>query len=312
MTLAAKAETWEHVFPGSEDWTQDAADASAERASALDAAGRRVIFVSAPACAPPAASRLNPPHRQPASVSARWSTIDRQSSKGSSTGALSSTLRAESVAARLRPRSTAPASEVVDLAAKRTLDIVGSLFGLVVLSPLMIAVACLVRLTSRGPAIYAHERVGQNGRKFVCYKFRTMGVDAEAQKAKLVHLNTHDDDRTFKIRNDPRVTRLGRFLRIASIDELPQLLNVLRGEMSLVGPRPALPNEVALYSPLDSQRLAVKPGLTCIWQVSGRSKLAFPEQVRLDLEYVEKRSLWLDLKLIALTIPAVCFTDGAY
>lgn len=203
-------------------------------------------------------------------------------------------------------------SEAAYLATKRVLDATLSLLALVALSPLLLLVGCLVRLTSRGPMIYAHARVGENGEQFTCYKFRTMVADAEAQKAAMEHLNVHSDSRTFKIPQDPRVTGIGNFLRRSSIDELPQLLNVLLGNMSLVGPRPAIPEEVALYSPEDCKRLAVKPGLTCIWQVSGRSKLAFPEQVRLDQEYVARRSLWLDLRLIALTIPAVLRSDGAY
>ena len=138
-----------------------------------------------------------------------------------------------------------------------------------------------------------------------------MIVNAEAMRTTLIHQNEHSDQRTFKIMNDPRVTPPGRILRRFSVDELPQLINVLRGEMSIVGPRPPLPSEVALYSAYDFQRLAVKPGLTCIWQVSGRSRLAFPNQVKLDIEYIRRRSLKTDLAIILKTFPAVLNGDGA-
>src|SRR5262249_45903656 len=150
------------------------------------------------------------------------------------------------------------------------------------------------------------------GREFTCYKFRTMVPNADEMKPNVLHMNHHDDDRTFKVPHDPRLTWFGRWLRRASIDEVPQLWNVVKSDMSLVGPRPPIPEEVERYSLADKRRLVVKPGLTCIWQVSGRSELAFPIQLRLDLEYIETRSLWLDLKLIVLTIPAVLSARGAY
>jgi lipopolysaccharide/colanic/teichoic acid biosynthesis glycosyltransferase len=139
-----------------------------------------------------------------------------------------------------------------------------------------------------------------------------MVVDAEQLKATLEDRNSHDDSRTFKIPNDPRVTWIGRLMRRSSIDELPQLFNVLLGQMSLVGPRPPVPYEVAQYTRDDMRRLDVKPGLTCLWQISGRSRLPFPEQLRLDLQYVEERNLWLDFKVLLLTVPAVLSADGAY
>jgi lipopolysaccharide/colanic/teichoic acid biosynthesis glycosyltransferase len=198
------------------------------------------------------------------------------------------------------------------LFAKRVTDIVGSLLGLLLLSPLIAVVALVTKLSDGGPVFYPHTRVGKWGREFQCLKFRTMVVNADNIKAEIAHLNTHDDHRTFKVPNDPRVTRIGRWVRRASIDEMPQLWNVLRGEMSLVGPRPPVPIEVERYDLDDMQRLMVKPGLTCIWQVSGRSRLPFPKQLELDLAYIEQRNYWLDLQLMLRTLPAVLSADGAY
>jgi lipopolysaccharide/colanic/teichoic acid biosynthesis glycosyltransferase len=195
---------------------------------------------------------------------------------------------------------------------KRFLDIVGGIAGLVILSPLVLVVALIIKLTVNGPVLYRHTRVGLHGQEFTCYKFRTMVPNADEMKSNFQYSNHHNDHRTFKIPDDPRVTTFGRWLRRTSIDELPQLWNVVKGDMSLVGPRPPIPEEVERYTPGDMGRLLVKPGLTCIWQVSGRSELAFPIQLRLDLEYIKYRSLWLDLKLIVLTIPAVLTARGAY
>jgi lipopolysaccharide/colanic/teichoic acid biosynthesis glycosyltransferase len=203
-------------------------------------------------------------------------------------------------------------SSAVYLVAKRATDIVGSLIGLLLISPIVALVGILTKLSDGGPLFYPHTRVGKWGREFTCYKFRTMVVDAEKIKADMAHMNTHDDHRTFKVPDDPRVTRIGRWLRRASIDEMPQLWNVLRGEMSLVGPRPPVPTEVGFYDLDDMQRLLVKPGLTCIWQVSGRSRLPFPKQLEMDLEYIERRNYWFDLKLMLRTLPAVLSADGAY
>jgi exopolysaccharide biosynthesis polyprenyl glycosylphosphotransferase len=198
------------------------------------------------------------------------------------------------------------------LIAKRCIDILSSLLAIILLSPVMLVAALIVKLTDGGPVLYIHERVGLGGKKFMCLKFRSMTVDAEVRRADLEAWNSHEDSRTFKIPNDPRVTWFGRIMRRSSMDELPQLFNVLIGDMSLVGPRPPVPREVAQYTPHDMQRLDVKPGLTCLWQISGRSHLPFPEQLRLDLKYVEQRCLWLDLKVLLLTIPAVLSADGAY
>lgn len=196
--------------------------------------------------------------------------------------------------------------------AKRSLDIVLSLLALICLSPVLFVAALIVKLTDAGPVLYGHTRVGLNGREFRCFKFRSMVPNADAIKADLSELNSHSDSRTFKVPNDPRVTRFGRLMRKLSIDELPQLWNVLIGDMSFVGPRPPVPSEVEQYTIDDMERLTVKPGLTCIWQVSGRSRIAFPEQLQMDLDYIDNRSLLLDLKLLALTIPAVISGDGAY
>lgn len=198
------------------------------------------------------------------------------------------------------------------LAAKRVMDICGSLAALILLSPIMALAALLIKITTRGPVLYAHTRVGERGRKFTCYKFRTMVIDADQIQATYDSHNAHSDSRTFKIPNDPRVTAVGRWLRKLSIDEMAQFWNVLKGDMSLVGPRPPVPREVSLYQPGDQRRLLAKPGLTCTWQVSGRSRIPFPEQLEMDVAYIRDSNLWLDLKLIARTIPAVLTADGAY
>lgn len=195
--------------------------------------------------------------------------------------------------------------------AKRMLDIVVATFGLVILSPVLLLVAALIVMTSPGPAIFRQTRCGKDGKPFTCYKFRTMVTDAEIIRLQLLHLNEVSGP-VFKIRKDPRVTTLGRWLRKTSLDELPQLINVLRGEMSLVGPRPALPEEVRRYSPEQRIRLLVKPGLTCLWQVSGRSNVPFEQWVRLDAEYVQRQNLWLDLQILLRTIPAVLTGHGAF
>jgi lipopolysaccharide/colanic/teichoic acid biosynthesis glycosyltransferase len=195
---------------------------------------------------------------------------------------------------------------------KRVLDAVLA-FGMVVaLLPLFLVVSLLVRLTSRGPALYVCEYVGRRGRRFSGYKFRTMVADAEGKKTELLHLN-HMKGPAFKIRRDPRITSLGRVLRKFSIDELPQLWNVVKGEMSLVGPRPPLPEEWVEFKDWQRAKLTVVPGITCSWQVSGRSDIVdFDEWARLDLEYIEQWSLWEDSKLLIRTIPAVLTGNGAY
>ena len=199
---------------------------------------------------------------------------------------------------------------LMQLLLKRLVDASLSLIVLVLLSPLFLLVALLIKLTSPGPVFFVQNRVGMNQRKFRLYKFRSMVVDAEAKMAELAHLNERDGP-AFKIENDPRITRIGRFLRKTSIDELPQLLNVLSGEMSLVGPRPPLPDEVKKYEWLFRKRLSVKPGITCIWQISGRNHVSFDRWMEMDHEYVENWSLWLDLKILFKTVPAVLLSRGA-
>ncbi|MDI6827503.1 MAG: sugar transferase [Armatimonadota bacterium] len=194
---------------------------------------------------------------------------------------------------------------------KRLIDILVSSIMLVILSPLMLLVAIAIKLESEGPVIYKQTRVGKNGREFTFYKFRSMFRDADKRLAELMHLNEADGP-IFKIKNDPRITKIGRIIRKTSIDELPQLVNVLKGDMSLVGPRPPLPNEVEQYSAHDRQRLNVTPGITCLWQVSGRSNIGFEQWVELDLEYIRNQSLWLDLKILLKTIPAVIKGTGAH
>lgn len=195
---------------------------------------------------------------------------------------------------------------------KRALDITGSLFALIALGPLFLVVAILIKLEDRGPIFFRQIRVGRFGREFGMWKFRSMRVDAEARLKEVLAQNQHSGGVTFKIKNDPRITRMGRFIRKYSIDELPQFWNVLVGDMSLVGPRPPVPREVALYSLADRRRLAVKPGLTCIWQISGRASIDFPGQVQLDVRYIESRSFREDVKILLKTVPAVLSGDGAY
>lgn len=195
---------------------------------------------------------------------------------------------------------------------KRAVDVAVSGLGLVLLAPLLLAIGLAVRLTSPGPAIFRQVRVGRFGRHFGFFKFRSMYIDAEARKAALLARNESKAGVIFKMRRDPRVTPLGRVLRRLSLDELPQLLNVLLGDMSLVGPRPPLPSEVREYTLEDRKRLNVTPGLTCIWQISGRSELSFAEQVRLDKQYIRTHGLWNDLKILVKTVPAILSGKGAY
>jgi exopolysaccharide biosynthesis polyprenyl glycosylphosphotransferase len=196
---------------------------------------------------------------------------------------------------------------------KELFDRFGGLAGVLVLSPVLLAIAALVKCTRgrKGPVIFQQVRVGKNGKMFVIYKFRTMFIDAEEQLAALQHLNENDGT-LFKMKNDPRITPIGRWLRRYSLDEVPQLFNVVRGDMSLVGPRPPLPREVAEY-PFDMRRrLVVKPGVTGLWQVSGRSDLSWEETIRLDLRYVENWSFPMDLMILARTVLAVFKSSGAY
>ena len=195
---------------------------------------------------------------------------------------------------------------------KRSFDIVFSALALVLLFPLFLVVAILIKATSRGPVFFVQIRVGRYGRLFPFYKFRSMYRDAEKRKADLLEQNQSADGVIFKMKKDPRITPIGRIIRRTSIDELPQFLNVFFGDMSLVGPRPPVPAEVSQYSLEDRKRLMVKPGLTCLWQVSGRSDIPFKQQVRLDKEYIRSQSLWRDLVILLRTVPAILSGKGAY
>lgn len=195
---------------------------------------------------------------------------------------------------------------------KRAIDIAAAICLLTALSPLFLLLAVLIKLTDGGPVLFWQTRVGQWGREFPFPKFRSMRVDAEEILKKIASQNHHGQSVTFKMKVDPRVTWIGRIIRKLSIDEMPQLWCVLKGDMTLVGPRPPLPREVAQYQLSDRRRLEAVPGLTCIWQVSGRGDIPFPQQVQLDVQYIETRSLWLDLKLLWQTVPAVLLGKGAY
>jgi len=193
---------------------------------------------------------------------------------------------------------------------KRIFDIMASLAGIIILSPVFAAIVVFIKLFSPGPVLFKQARSGLNGRKFVMYKFRTMVEGAEGMKDALNGLNEMSGP-VFKIKKDPRVTRFGAFLRKSSIDELPQLFNVLKGEMSIVGPRPPIPSEVEKYEVWQRRRLSMKPGLTCIWQINGRNNVDFDRWMTLDLEYIDNWSLGMDFKILLKTIPAVLFSIGA-
>ena len=195
---------------------------------------------------------------------------------------------------------------------KRTMDIVLSILAIILGSPIFLITALLVKVTSPGPIIFSQVRVGRCGRHFKFYKFRSMYIDAEARKAELLKLNESGDGVIFKMKRDPRITPIGRFIRKFSIDELPQLFNVLLGDMSLVGPRPPLPSEVRTYSLEERKRLNITPGITCLWQVSGRSELPFSMQIALDKEYIASRSAWKDFLILLKTVPAILTGKGAW
>jgi exopolysaccharide biosynthesis WecB/TagA/CpsF family protein len=195
---------------------------------------------------------------------------------------------------------------------KRLIDIFASILLMILLSPLLLSIMIIIKRTSKGNIFFIQKRVGINGTLFNMYKFRSMVVDAEELKIKLMEQNQSSDGVLFKMKDDPRITKVGKFIRKASIDELPQLLNVLKGEMSLVGPRPPIIEEVKQYNMDDKKRLDVKPGITCIWQVSGRSKIPFKEQVKMDKEYIKSQSIYKDIVLLLKTIPAVLFQKGSY
>ena len=232
-----------------------------------------------------------------------------------------------SLGSRLQPAPTRPsestrqsATEEVDSrvsggwayrTTKRLFDICVALIGLTLLLPLVPVIIALIKLDSHGSVLFMQKRVGKNGKLFTCFKFRSMVENAEAMKADLVRLN-EASGAAFKIKQDPRITEIGAFLRRSSLDEVPQLLNVLLGQMSIVGPRPQIPSEVALYASWHRRRLAVPPGITCLWQISGRSQVGFDEWMRLDVEYVRRRSMQLDLWILLRTLPAVIARKGAY
>ena len=195
---------------------------------------------------------------------------------------------------------------------KRWIDVCGSLAAIILLMPLFIVIAIWLKLDSPGPLFYRQVRIGLYGRPFFFYKFRSMYIDSDARRAALEKENESKDGVLFKMKNDPRITRCGRFIRKYSIDEAPQFFNVLLGDMSLVGPRPPLPSEVAQYSLDDRKRLEILPGITCIWQISGRSDIPFREQVVLDKEYIRGQSFWKDVLILFKTIPAVLTGKGAY
>jgi len=194
---------------------------------------------------------------------------------------------------------------------KRVLDLTLGSIACVPALPVIALAAVAIKLDSRGPVFHRAIRVGRGGRKFTFLKLRSMQVGAEELRGLLLHLNQAQGP-AFKLHNDPRVTRVGRWLRKLSLDELPQLFHVLQGHMSLVGPRPPFPEEVERYEPWMLRRLSVRPGLTCLWQIRGRSNLNFEEWMRLDIEYVDRFSFWLDLRILALTVPAVISARGAY
>ena len=194
---------------------------------------------------------------------------------------------------------------------KRAFDIFSSAIALIVLFPFLLIIGILVKVTSKGPVFYVSDRVGKNGKVFKFYKFRTMVKDAEQQLDQLLEQNEVEGGVTFKMENDPRLTKFGKFLRKSSIDELPQLLNILKGDMSVVGPRPCTPRELELYGDKEKNRLLVPQGLTGEWQVNGRSNTTFDEMIDLDLRYIEKkRGFWYDIGIIFRTLPAVFRQDG--
>ena len=218
----------------------------------------------------------------------------------------------------LKPNQEAPFKQIQTnnnkyyLRSKRIIDFVWSLLAIIILSPLFVLIAFIIKVEDRkGPIFFKQIRVGKGGKTFYIYKFRSMVTNAEELKVLLCNQNEATGP-VFKMKNDPRITKFGRFIRRTSLDELPQLLNVLKGDMSLVGPRPPLLDEVEKYNSYQQQRLSVTPGLTCYWQVSGRSNISFEQWVKLDLKYIEERNFWIDLKLIFKTIFVLFGSKDAY
>jgi lipopolysaccharide/colanic/teichoic acid biosynthesis glycosyltransferase len=241
---------------------------------------------------------------KPASQSVAWET-------GSGTLDLAGIERGEAAPPESMRLGGLHAAPTWKLGLKRATDIALSLCLLLLTLPILLITALAVGISSRGSVFYVQERVGRGSGRFRMVKFRSMFADADERLPELSEQNQKSGP-IFKLDNDPRVTRVGRVIRKLSIDELPQLLNVLRGDMSMVGPRPPLPREVDEYRPTDRQRLTVTPGLTCIWQVSGRSELDFDEWMAMDLEYIDSWSLVLDLRLMLRTVPAILIARGAY
>ncbi|WOO42015.1 sugar transferase [Rubellicoccus peritrichatus] len=195
---------------------------------------------------------------------------------------------------------------------KRLLDILGSIAALIAFSPVFLIVSLLIKIEDGGPIFFKQTRVGDGGKPFGMFKFRSMVTNADEIKDALAEGNQHAVGVTFKIKDDPRITKVGKFIRKASVDEFPQFYNVLKGEMSLVGPRPPVPREVAQYRAVHLRRLKAKPGITCLWQIGGRADIDFEGQVRLDLEYIRSANFWTDIKILFLTVPAVLAGKGAY
>lgn len=193
---------------------------------------------------------------------------------------------------------------------KRLIDVIGAFLGLVVLSPIILIISILIKLDSNGPILFSQDRVGKDKKVFKMYKFRSMVVNAEELKVRLKEQNEMSGP-MFKMKEDPRVTKIGKFIRKTSIDELPQLINVIKGEMSLVGPRPSLPKEVEQFEPWMMERFQVKPGLTCYWQVYGRNDIDFEDWMKLDIKYVRERNIFIDLKLIFKTVFVLFGDDSA-
>lgn len=194
---------------------------------------------------------------------------------------------------------------------KRIMDLVGSILGLVVLSPIFLVLAIIVKIDSPGPVFFAHKRLGHNGKLMKIYKFRTMVINAEELLNNLSPEQKEEFARNFKLENDPRITKVGNFLRKSSLDELPQLLNILKGELSIVGPRPIVEKEIKNYGIYSEKLLTVKPGLTGNWQANGRSDTTYEERVEMDMQYIDNRSIWLDIKIIFKTFSAVIKKQGA-
>jgi len=197
----------------------------------------------------------------------------------------------------------------IELKVKEFFDLIFSVLSLILVSPVLLLISVCIKLEDGGPVLFKQERIGLNGRRFTCYKFRSMVIDADSLLHELQDLNESDGP-TFKIENDPRITKIGRLIRKTSLDELPQFYNVIKGEMSVVGPRPPLLSEVQQYERSQLRRLSMKPGITCKWQVWGRNKVSFAEWMKMDLEYIDKWSIWLDMKIMIATIGVILRANG--